>query len=203
MKFASLAATLVAAALAAASAQAADLVPLKPGTTYTMKRTGADGASTEVVSTVGKDQSYGGTDFTVVQISTGLSVWLRKDTRALAYVMRGDKTIEQYGPDWGDWKWPLAVGASWNSTYSAVLSEANVNARGAQATWTVAAEETVEVPAGRFKTLRIERNPGNLGNHLVTRWYAPEIGLVVKVVDARTNQPGRIVQELVSYKLAP
>lgn len=203
IRFAPIATAIFAAALMAAPALGADIAPLKPGTTYAMKRTSAQGAVAEIVSTVDREQSHGGTVFPVVQHSTGLSLWLRKDTRALAYVMRGDKTIEQYGPDWGDWKWPLAVGASWNSTYNLQLTETNVNVRGAQATWTVAGEETIELPAGRFKTLRIERTPGNLSNHAVTRWYAPDIGLVVKVLETRTNQPGQIVQELVSYELAP
>lgn len=203
MRCAPIAAAIFAAAVMSAPALGAGMAPLKPGTTYTMKPTSAQGAVAEIVSTVDKEQSYGGTVFPVVQNSTGLSLWLRKDTRALAYAMRGDKTIERYGPDWGDWKRPLAVGASWNSTYNLHLTETNVNVRGAQTTWTVAGEETVEMPAGRFKTLRIERTPANLGNHAVTRWYAPDIGLVVTVLETRTNQPGQIVQELFSYRLAP
>jgi hypothetical protein len=37
----------------------------------------------------------------------------------------------------------------------------------------------------------------------VIRWFAPDIGLVVKQIDRRTNQRGDTVQEMVGHKLAP
>ena len=50
------------------------------------------------------------------------------------------------------------------------------------------AEETVTVPAGTFKTLRIQSAPGKYNGWIITRWYAPELGLTVKRHSQRTSE---------------
>lgn len=182
----------------AAAVEAADYMPLKIGTEWTMKRVGADGKEAQDTWKVTKEDAYGGKSFFVVARQDGREIWQRKETRAQVYVMEGGKTVDTFNPDWGDWQWPLAVGKTWNTTYSLLSGGRTISAAGS---WTVAGEEEITVPAGKFKTLRIERAPGNNSNHVVKRWYAPEIGLVVKQIDSRSGQPGEQVQELVSYKL--
>lgn len=192
---------LAGALLAAGAVQAADMVPLKIGQSYVMKRTAEDGSTREDTWTVAKEEAYGGKTFSVVQRQDGFQIWLRRENRALTYTAQGGKTIDTYSPDWNDWQWPLEVGRTWTSTYN--FSSGGRSASNAGATWSVKAEESVTVPAGSFKALRIERAPGNQSNHVVTRWYAPELGLVVKQVESRSGQPGQIVQELVSHKSPP
>jgi uncharacterized caspase-like protein len=78
----------------------------------------------------------------------------------------------------------------------------------------VVGRETVKVPAGRFKALRIEltgdraRIPGYFGESVSTKhtlWYAPEVKRVVRHEFESTNGIGKTsdrgVYELLSYKL--
>jgi hypothetical protein len=192
----------IAIALACGPAAAQESAPLKAGTEWNIKRTAVDGGVRNDTFAVLGDRNQGGRNFTVVQRGDGLQIWLDKGTRALAFLMQDGKTVESYDPDWGDWRWPLKVGEKWSTTYRLQTGDGR-SINGAAGTWTVAAEEDVVVPAGTFKALRIERTPGNQSNHIVIRWFAPDIGLVVKQIDRRTNQRGDTVQEMVGHKLAP
>jgi hypothetical protein len=69
------------------------------------------------------------------------------------------------------------------------------------ARWTVAARETITVPAGTFETLRLDREPIENSVHVETRWFAPSIGLIVKRVEWVKDQSGRTTEELVSFHL--
>ena len=191
-----------AVALAGSPAAAQEAPSLKAGTEWSIKRTAVDGSVRNDTLTVLGDRSQGSRNFTVVQRGDGVQIWLDRSTRALSFLLQDGKTIETYDPDWGDWRWPLKVGEKWSTTYRFQSADGR-SVNGATATWTVAAEEEVVVPAGTFKTLRIERTPGNQSNHIVIRWFAPDIGLVVKQIDRRTNQRGDIVQEMVGHKPAP
>jgi hypothetical protein len=93
------------------------------------------------------------------------------------------------GKDGGDpvpvLKLPAKVGDSWSPPLS---GKSNV-----VMTYTVAAvDEEVEVPAGKFKTIRVQA-AANLGGKeaKMTYWYAPGVGLVKSSTD--TGGPERIV----------
>lgn len=189
-------ATFVLALLVTTGGHAADLVSFKVGTEWSMKRIGPDGK--EVIDNwkVSKEETYGGKAFFVVSRQDGRELWLRKETRSQVYVMDGGKTVDTFTPDWGDWQWPLEVGKTWTTSYTLLSGGRSVTASG---TWAVTGEEEIAVPAGKFKALRIERAPGNNSNHVVKRWYAPDIGLVVKQIDSRQGQAGEQVQELIKW----
>ncbi len=62
-------------------------------------------------------------------------------------------------------KMPLKVGLTWT-----------VEASGSTLKYKVAKEEEIEVPAGKFKTFRLDVNLGE--NSLASIWYAPRVGVV-------------------------
>jgi hypothetical protein len=202
MRFAALALAFIVGTAFGADVRAQEVGPLKQGTTYTVKRTAIDGTTRDDSFTVLGEQAKDGRAFLVVQRNDGAQFWYRKETRSIAWVQQEGRMIETYDPDWGDFRWPLKVGESWTSSYRLTTNDGR-NLSGVSGTWRVAAEEKVAVPAGTFDTFRIERTPGNQSNHIVIRWYAPELGLIVKQIDRRTNQRGEIVVELTAHQLAP
>lgn len=182
---------------AVAQAQEAPFVPYKVGSEYTMKRIGTDGAMRVDTYRVDREETLRGRRYTVIA-RDNVEAWLSAETKSIAFLTQDGKVIETYDPDWQDWQWPLAVGKSWTSNYKQTnLQQAFPPA---QAKWTVTAYEDVTVSAGTFKAFRIERAPGANTNQVITRWYAPQVGLVVRQIETRVDQPGSIIQELMSAK---
>jgi CHAT domain-containing protein len=103
-------------------------------------------------------------------------------------------------PHHGTFVWPLEVGKSWVARYQYRDNLRGFRVNRVEASWRVAAEEEVTVPAGRFKAFRLEG--GNNGNAWTT-WYAPAVRLVVKEIHERkAGHPAgaaRTVTEVVRY----
>jgi hypothetical protein len=65
-------------------------------------------------------------------------------------------------------------------------------------TFKVVAEEEIEVPAGKFKTLKVERvMTAGTFTHKTETWFAPKVGLVKRVSNAGGSSEA--VQELKSF----
>lgn len=192
-----LAALIVLVSAVSLRAQEAPFVPYKIGAVYTLKRIGTDGAMRVDTYRVDREETFKGRKYVVIA-RDNVEAWFVADTKSLAFVTQDGKIVETYEPDWQDWQWPLTVGKSWISSYR------QTNLQGAfppaQAKWTVAAYEDVTVSAGTFKAFRIERAPVANSNQVITRWYAPELGLVVRQIETRVNQPGSVIQELMPAK---
>jgi len=70
----------------------------------------------------------------------------------------------------------------------------------------VEAEETVKVPAGEFKALRVRvETTTSRGKGRATRWYAPGVGLVKEEVEiaVKDGPPARTRAELKSWRIGP
>jgi hypothetical protein len=94
--------------------------------------------------------------------------------------------------------WPLAVGKSWEESHKQERPvERSTVERKSQ--WTVEAEETVSVPAGTFRTLRITWRNKNTGAVVTEMWYAPDVKQWVKIREVLSN--GIREREMVSFKL--
>jgi hypothetical protein len=94
--------------------------------------------------------------------------------------------------------WPLVVGKSWDETHKQERPvERSTTDR--NSTWTVGAEETVTVPAGTFRTLKITWRNRNNGAVLYDMWYAPDVKHWVKLREVLSN--GIRERELVSFRL--
>jgi hypothetical protein len=94
--------------------------------------------------------------------------------------------------------WPLAVGARWEQTHR---SERPTESQVYDSTYTAAveAEETVTVPAGTFRTLKVVARYE--GQTVVWEyWYAPEVRWWVRVVFRKGD--GRYTHELLNFRSA-
>ncbi|MFQ5793654.1 MAG: hypothetical protein ACE5JP_01220 [Candidatus Bipolaricaulia bacterium] len=96
---------------------------------------------------------------------------------------------------------PLAVGKVWNWIGRiGSFFEADIDFK-------VLREEVIEVPAGRFKTMRIrisgEASDGS--NTTTTRWFAEGVGMVKEVseVVSRTGESFAVQAELATYRIGP
>jgi hypothetical protein len=102
---------------------------------------------------------------------------------------------------------PFYPGKIWNETYTWRTLETAPITGTSNLTGKVIGWEEVAVPAGKFRTLKVEvarRSFGKGGMHdemNMTYWYAPEVRRFVKL-DYYSNWEGTVQTELVSYKLA-
>jgi hypothetical protein len=94
-------------------------------------------------------------------------------------------------------RWPLTPGLSWRSatTVEKIRDESTFEF---SHECHVAAEETVTVPAGTFRTVRINcRSPAG---RVFEQWFAPEVRNVVRVHRPRRGDIEK--RELLEYQLA-
>lgn len=182
-----------------AYAQDAVRPQIRIGTEWVMRRSGSvDGVTRTFHYAVAREERFQGRDYLVVA-RDDLEAWLAADTLSLGRVLRQGAEVDAYDPDWQDWRWPLFVGKTWSSDYRRRL-EGRIEGP-AHADWTVTAYEDVQVPAGTFKAFRIERKPGANTVYVATRWFAPSVGLMIKLIESQTDRRGEVVEELVSYRL--
>jgi hypothetical protein len=106
--------------------------------------------------------------------------------------------VLKYTPSRFYYVWPMHVGQTWDQ---AILEERPVARQTTERvdTVTVEAEETVTVPAGTFKTLKILYRNKKTGAVRYEAWYSLELKQLVK---SRENlESGLRVRELIAFKL--
>jgi hypothetical protein len=109
-----------------------------------------------------------------------------------------DVVVNRYTPPRLSFAWPLTVGKVWDQDFRQDLPvDRQINDR--RGTWTVTAEETVTIPAGTFRTLRITLRNRNSGAVIYDMWYAPDVKQWVKIREVLTS--GIREREMVSFKL--
>jgi hypothetical protein len=125
---------------------------------------------------------------------------------------RGNTTLIRIGTDlslqnadWFRFQWPLTPGHSWVYQVTGVVNGRNTTWQG---TARAAAIESVTVPAGTFRAVRIDGRHCNLttgGCGTFTLWYAPKAEYVIKLVVSNTAYWVPAVrgfsQELVAYRV--
>ena len=121
----------------------------------------------------------------------------------------GDK-IRTFKPSTLFYVFPLTVGLSWSGITveeipGSYTSDLNTKITGI-------AEEEIETPAGRFKTIKVERvanwknrGNGNSGVSAWTYWYASPAKSAVRFERSRTTSEGRLLnretQELIAFSV--
>jgi len=124
------------------------------------------------VWTVNRVQTMDGFDCYVVTSGRREIFYRRSD---LAFVGEHvDGQVEQRAvPPAVNYAWPLALGRMWEARYTAERPlEQQTDTRWLRSS--VEAEETVAVPAGTFRALRIVRRHAATGAISTKTWYAPE-----------------------------
>jgi hypothetical protein len=106
--------------------------------------------------------------------------------------------IQRDTPSRHSYVWPLAVGKTWEQTHR---QERPVDrtTTDRNSLWTAESEETVTVPAGTFRALKIiwRNKTTNAINYEM--WYAPDVKQWVKIREVLSN--GIREREMVSFKL--
>ncbi len=168
----------------AATAAAQNPVPMEfppPGTRWITRSIDQTGGSQLTTYTVLEPGSFQGQPGFRISDAVGGQFFERAGRNWFATVFR-EKERSGSTPHSGTFAWPLEVGKSWVSVYQYRDNLRNPRFNRITANWRVAAEEELTVPAGRYKTLRLEGE--NNGNKWTT-WYAPSLRLVVKEIHER------------------
>lgn len=112
-----------------------------------------------------------------------------------AVVSSDSRVVARVDPPVPWFVWPLDVGRQW--THQGRYEDRN-GTHEANSKFMVLARETVDVPAGRFETLKVVREGESVNSDQY--WYAPEVRSYVKWIVKRGDQ--RIEEELIGYKPA-
>lgn len=91
-------------------------------------------------------------------------------------------------PEWMV-KTPFKAGDTWTFTTNGPIP--------LKLSYTVCGEEDVEVPAGKYKAIRVDRAADGHPNFAASLWYAPGVGLIKSV--GKYNDKGDRVQVLKSF----
>lgn len=105
-----------------------------------------------------------------------------------------------FRPSGGLFQFPLAVGKQYRHAFEAERPRDGKGITRVSMTAAVVGWETVEVPAGKFRALRVEvTHDGRRNGPHVTAWYAPEVKRYVRLIaqGVRSNRE----EVLVGYKL--
>jgi CHAT domain-containing protein len=197
MALVALAGSVVAASAAAQTSAPMEFPPT--GSRWITRSLDQAGGSYLTTYTVLEPGSFQGRPGFRLSNDIGVLFFERAGRNWFATVVR-EKERSAATPHFGTFAWPLEVGKSWSSVYEFRDNLRGLRFNRVQASWRVAAEEEVTVPAGRFRAFRLEG--GNNGNTWTT-WYAPLVRLVVKEIHERKaghpSGPGRTVTEVVRY----
>ena len=102
--------------------------------------------------------------------------------RWVAQVKDG-KPLVSWDPPIG-YHWPMWVGETWSTPYR-VTNHATGKTTEMRAWFVVEAQETVNVPAGTFRTFRVLYSAPTIWGHT---WYSPDLGIWVKSKFERISQ---------------
>jgi hypothetical protein len=149
--------------------------------------------------TVLEESSHGGKP--VHRISDGAKISLfDKATRNLTARVRAGEELNSASPYVPAYDFPLWVGKSWKTTYAYNDREREATFENIVWLGRVTAYEDVTVPAGTFKTFKVE---GTDGGVKVILWYSPKLNIAVKSSLERLPGhyvgPGKFTSELTEY----
>lgn len=177
------------AATLAETPQAVEIGFPEPGTRLVFDKT-SNGSTERLVWTVVDDTEHRGRRVHRLVGAPGFEFY---DAESHSWMLSQiGEHIQEVRPHNGQLQDPLWVGKRWESRYLYTRrdgSEAEQHRH-----WEVTARETLEVPAGRFDTLRVE-SPGERLS--ITLWYAPAIHFYVR---RETRGMVEVTQELVEYR---
>lgn len=111
-----------------------------------------------------------------------------------------------------NFKFPLVIGSNWHCTSSIVARENEARRDPTERTLKVMGWESVVVPAGTFRALKLEQNgetrtARGIVNSVGWIWYVPEVKREVKSTTETRIPSGRVVgstsQELLEFTISP
>lgn len=171
-----------------ASLEALPAPEWRVGDRWVFRRSTLGGATLVVTHQVVRATAGG---YTVRVLGLGDAVG-RQWTRALALAEEtaGDGTTVRYEPPLPLFTWPLAPGQTWSREFGYV--DGRHDGRYLNSWRVGAAVEPVDVVAGRFYTVRIERWAGP--DRLETYWYNARVRYWVRLEDYRRGYVEELVE---------
>jgi len=142
--------------------------------TYQVKRAG--GEPVELNRVVREDEFNGKASYVVR--ANGLELFVAKETLARLAAMEDGKIIAKYD-SFQQFSWPLTVGKRWRGEFERE-NVATKKKKKIDLMMIVAEAKDVSVPAGTFKTVRIQAYDSKSGRLMLEYWYAPETKWTVK-----------------------
>jgi len=131
-------------------------------------------------------------------IKTGArEVFYRKSDLALSHETRNGELESRNTPARMSFVWPLGAGARWEQTYH-YQSPGRKLSYDTTYTATVEGEDTVSVPAGTFRTLKIVHRRISTNAITSEEWYAPDVRMWVRIREP-ARQDGERTRELLSF----
>jgi len=168
----------------------------KPGYEWAYRYESPTGSGTFVWS-VDREEAIDGVPHYVIKTGTREIFYRKSDFASTRETLDG-AVVYRSTPPRLFVKWPLEVGQTWDQT---TLEERPVARQTLERTDTVTveADETVTVPAGSFKTIKVVCRNKKTGATRYEAWYSLDIKQVVKL---RQNlETGTRIRELIAFKL--
>lgn len=169
------------------------------GDTWRFSSNSTAGRQSRYTWRVDRDELVDGVAHYVIKSSTREYFYRKSDLALSRETMQGELRIRNTPPRLY-YVWPLAVGASWEQTFRYERPEAK-RSYDTSYKGSVDGEETLTVPAGTFRTLKIVyRSPStNVVNW--AQWYAPDARMWVRMHEPARAE-GERTRELLSFTLA-
>ena len=156
----------------------------------------AAGRRTTYTVRVDREETLEGVAYYVVKAGTR-ETFYRKSDLALSHDRVLGELETRSTPPRLYFVWPLAVGATWEQTYH-FERFANKYSYDASYACSVEGEETVTVPAGTFRTLKIVYRTKSKKSVTWEQWYAPEVRMWVRMREPALEE-GERVRELLEF----
>jgi hypothetical protein len=158
---------------------APNLYPVEVGNTWRFKVTVA-GMEKTITTKIAKHEMVDGKKLARLE---------SPDTPATEHLIQTDKGVFRHrfngaevSPPFQLIAYPPKVGAKWKGEFTVQNAKSTYDGE-------VQAEETIEVPAGKFKTVKVQVNLVENGQKVtVTYWFAKDIGFVKEDVTVGGNQ---------------
>jgi hypothetical protein len=140
----------------------------------------------------------------VHRVSDGVKLFLYDKTTGnwTADIYQGGGELQVASPYVPTYAFPLWVGKIWQASFTYEDHEHDQTFSDVSWLGRVAAYEDLTVPAGTFKTFKVEAT-GAYGGVRQVVWYAPKVHAVVKSIFERLPEhylgPGKFTSELIEY----
>jgi hypothetical protein len=141
-------------------------------------------------------ETVDGVDCYVLSTGAGKQGAFRVADMAMAESREDGAPLTRYRPPLEMFRWPLHVGLSWSQSIRAERARDDAT-HDLTNECSVVGDEAITVPAGTFRTLKIECRQN--GRQVVEAWYSPDVRNLVR--SRRTRRDGLETRELVEYRL--
>ncbi|HXD95443.1 MAG TPA: hypothetical protein VN646_02815 [Candidatus Acidoferrum sp.] len=166
------------------------------GEEWAFRWEGPAGRGTYIISFV-REERLDGLPCYVVKTGQNESFY-RQDDLALVRETRDGAVTSVSVPPRPQFEWPLTVGKRWEQVVTLERRQDRTTTE-TPWSWEVQSEETITVPAGTFRTVRIDARNQRTGAPIYEMWYAPEVKWWVRLREHLRS--GTQERELIGFRM--